>query len=220
MATSEPTYPAITVEDPSARLLERLRAGGEAGHDGVEELRSLLLRAARFELRRRAATLSLCGAGEIEELAQESADDALMAVLGKLDTFRGESRFTTWAYKFALLEASVKARRRIWRDRELPTEPAGMSLVADRLASPHDDSVRGELMAAIVEAIRDQLTEHQRSVLVAVTIQDVPIDVLAARMHTNRGALYKTLHDARAKLRAALSARGFDPSADAGVQLR
>jgi RNA polymerase sigma-70 factor, ECF subfamily len=220
MATSEPTHPAITVEDPSALLLERLRADGQARHDGVEELRSLLLRAARFELRRRATSLSSCGAAEIEELAQESADDALMAVLRKLDTFRGESRFTTWAYKFALLEASVKARRRIWRDRELPTEPAGMGLIADRLGSPHDDNVRRELIAAILDGIRDELTPRQRSVLVAVTIHDVPIDVLAQRMNSNRGALYKTLHDARAKLRAALAARGFEPFADAGGELR
>src|SRR5581483_1308447 len=141
-------------------------------------------------------------------LAQESADEAVTAVLAKLDSFRGESRFTTWAYKFALLEAAVRARRRMWRGREVPTEPADMGLVADRLGSPHDDAERRELLGAIADAIRDELSERQRTVLVAITLQDVPIDVLAERMGSSRGAIYKTLHDARAKLRRALAAGG------------
>jgi RNA polymerase sigma-70 factor (ECF subfamily) len=47
-------------------------------------------------------------------------------------------------------------------------------------------------------------------VLVAITINGVPIDVLAERLNTTRGALYKTLHDARKKLRAELITNGFD----------
>jgi RNA polymerase sigma-70 factor, ECF subfamily len=102
--------------------------------------------------------------GDQEDLAQQAADDALMAVLGKLDQFRGESRFTTWAYKFALLEAAVKIRRRAWQGRE---------------------------------------------VLVAVALNGVPIDVLAERLGSTRGALYKNLHDVRRKLRQALAERRF-----------
>jgi RNA polymerase sigma-70 factor (ECF subfamily) len=216
MPASEPASATVRFDDPSARLLAALRATGASRRDAVSELHALLLRAARFELGRRAAMLAACGAVELDELAQESADEAVTAVLAKLDSFRGESRFTTWAYKFALLEASVRARRRMWREREVPTEPADMGLVADRLASPHDDAERRELLGAIFNAIRDELSERQRTVLVAITLQDVPIDVLAERIGTSRGALYKTLHDARAKLRSALAADGLTP----GEELR
>jgi RNA polymerase sigma-70 factor, ECF subfamily len=130
-------------------------------------------------------------------------------VLGKLGEFRGESRFTTWAYKFALLEAGVKVRRRAWQDREVPLEDEAWSVLADaRRAVSHEAETR-DLIAALGEEIERSLSPHQRAVLVAVTLNDVPIDVLAERLGSTRGALYKTLHDARRKLRAALSARGL-----------
>jgi RNA polymerase sigma-70 factor, ECF subfamily len=132
-----------------------------------------------------------------------------MAVLRKRHTYRGESRFTTWAYKFALLEAAVQARRRTWQDREVPLEAEGWARLADRRAAPDDDAERAELLAAIGAGIADALTPHQRTVLVALTLNDVPIDVLADRLGSTRGALYKTLHDARRKLRAHLAERGL-----------
>ena len=144
-------------------------------------------------------------------MAHQSAHDALVAVLAKLDDFRGESRFTTWAYKFALLEAGVKMRRRAWNDREVTLEPAGWPGFADPGSSPHHDAQMAELLSAVGAAIAEDLTPHQREVLVAVTLDDVPIDVLAERLQTTRGALYKTLHDARRRLRACLAARGLDP---------
>lgn len=217
MPASEPAKADTPAVDPSAALLARLRSPGEVRHDAVAELHALLLRAARFELRRRAAMLASCGAAELDELANECADEAVTAVLAKLESFRGESRFTTWVYKFALLEASVRARRRMWRDREVSTEPAETRLVADRLASPHDDAERRELIAAIGDAIREDLTERQRTVLVAVALGEVPIDVLAERMGSTRGALYKTLHDARAKLRGSLAEQGLGPAAEIEV---
>jgi RNA polymerase sigma-70 factor, ECF subfamily len=177
----------------------------------VGRLHELLLRAARFEVRRRAATMHELGARDLDDVAHQSAHDALVAVLRKLDDYRGESRFTTWAYKFALLEAGVKMRRRAWQDREIPLEAAGWPALADDRSSPHDDAQMAELLAAVREAIAGELTAHQREVLVAVTLNDVPIDVLAERRGTTRGALYKTLHDARRRLRAALAARGLDP---------
>lgn len=147
--------------------------------------------------------------GEQDDLAQHSADDALVAVLRKLDSFRGESRFTTWAYKFALLEAAVKLRRRAWQGREVPIESDHWGLMADRRATPEQDAESSDLMRAIGEAIEQQLTPHQREILIAITLNDVPIDVLAERLNTTRGALYKTLHDARRKLRACLSEQGL-----------
>src|SRR4051794_18432121 len=175
-----------------------LRRDGAEREAALSELHALLLRAARFELRRR-------GAGaEVDDLAHQCADDALVAVLAKLDDFRGASRFTPWAYKFALLEAAVAMRRGAWRGRELP-------LAADvpALDDPAATAEEAERLRAAVEAIGRVLTPHQRDVLVALALQDVPIDVLAERRATTRGALYKTLHDARARLRRELTARGL-----------
>lgn len=132
-----------------------------------------------------------------------------MAILRKLDQYRGESRFTTWAYKFALLEASVKVRRRAWRDREVPLEPGVWALIADQTLAPEAAVEGTELIGALQVAISERLTAHQRNVLVALAINGVPIDVLAERLGSTRGALYKTLHDARRKLRKDLAARGF-----------
>jgi RNA polymerase sigma-70 factor, ECF subfamily len=129
----------------------------------------------------------------------------MVAVLAKLDDFRGESRFTTWAYKFALLEAAVKLRRRSWQSRELPLEPNDWQDVLAGGESPAREVENRELIRALKAAIETELSPHQREVLVAVALNEVPIDVLAERLDTSRGALYKTIHDARRKLRAHLA---------------
>jgi RNA polymerase sigma-70 factor (ECF subfamily) len=196
----------------SLSWLRRLRAQGSERDLALRDLRELLLRAARFEVGRRRATTAHLHAGDHGDLAEQAADDALVAILSKLDDFRGESRFTTWAYKFALLEAGVKLRRRAWQEREIPLEPEHWPLIADQRASPERDVERTQLIRAIRDAIDHQLTPHQREILVAITINDVPIDVLAERLNTTRGALYKTLHDARGKLRAYLSQLGLSDS--------
>ena len=148
---------------------------------------------------------------KLDDLATQAADDALVAVLGKLDSFRGASRFTTWAYKFALLEAGVRVRRRAWQDREVVLDAEGWHDFADAAEQPDTAAQRSELLVAIGECIAGELTPHQRQVLVALAIDGVPIDVLAERLSTTRGALYKTLHDARRRLRARLAERGLSP---------
>ncbi len=194
----------------SAAWIARLHPDAPGYDAAVKDLHVLLLRAARFEVQRRRAALGQARDGDQEDLAQQSADDALMAVLRKLGDFRGESRFTTWVYKFALLEAAVKVRRRVWQGREVQLEPESWSAIADRMQAPHEDGETREVIAALQQAIKEDLSPHQRDVLVAITLNDIPIDVLAERLHTTRGALYKTLHDARGKLRAMLAARGLD----------
>ena len=136
----------------------------------------------------------------------QAADDALVAVLGKLDEFRGASRFTTWAYKFALLEAGVKLRRRAWQGREVVLEPESWAGFAEGGSTAHEQLERAELLESLRVAIEDVLTPHQRRVFVALALNEVPIDVLAERLDTTRGALYKALHDARRKLRRELEA--------------
>jgi RNA polymerase sigma-70 factor (ECF subfamily) len=200
----------------SASWIGRLQSEGP-GHDAaVEDLHMLLLKAARFEVNRRRAALGHLRDSDHEDLAQQSADDALVAVLHKLGDFRGESRFTTWAYKFALLEAAVKVRRRTWHGREVQLEPESWSTIADHLQAPHEDVESRELIGAIQQAIEHDLTPHQRMVLVSITLDDVPIDVLAERLNSTRGALYKTLHDARGKLRAALALQDLDINRQVG----
>jgi RNA polymerase sigma-70 factor, ECF subfamily len=196
-------------EDASRRWLRRLGADGPGREAAIRELHSLLLKAALFEVERRRASLPHLRGRDCEDLAQQSADDALLALLGKLDDFRGESRFTTWAYKFALLEAGVKVRRRAWQEREVPLREEAWQVLADATSSAGRGAEDAELLRALREEIESALSERQREVLVAVTLNDVPIDVLAERLGASRGALYKTLHDARRKLRQALAERGL-----------
>lgn len=200
---------AARLDAESQAWIDRLSPGGPEREAAIETLHALLLKAAQFEVNRRRAGFPQLRGNDHDDLAHQSADDALVAVLAKLGDFRGDSRFTTWAYKFALLEAAVKVRRRAWQGRELPLEPESWALIADSASTPQQDTETAELFAALQEAIESDLSPHQREVLVAVTLNDVPIDVLAERLTTTRGALYKTIHDARRKLRAALAARGL-----------
>jgi RNA polymerase sigma-70 factor (ECF subfamily) len=203
--------PIVRGADPASRKwLQELRDEGAIREEAIGRLHELLLRAARFEVARRRRVLTHVRGGDFDDLANQAADDALVAVLARLDDFRGESRFTTWAYKFALLEAAVKLRRRAWQGREIPPPESGdLELLPSAGPSPHDALEQRELIVAVREAIRDALTPHQRDVFVALALNGVPIDVLAERLGTTRGALYKTLHDARSRLRGELTRRGF-----------
>jgi RNA polymerase sigma-70 factor (ECF subfamily) len=210
MATSTVAPVELSTEPTSAEWLDALGDEGPRRDDAVARLHALLLRAARFEVRRRRAGLPHIRAASLDDLATQCADDALVAILGKLDQFRGESRFTTWAYKFALLEAAVRLRRLGWQEREVPLEPDAWARLEGRSDSPHAGAELRELMSAVRTAIDGELTPHQRDVLVALTLSGVPIDVLAERLDTTRGALYKTLHDARQKLRRSLADQGLE----------
>jgi RNA polymerase sigma-70 factor, ECF subfamily len=201
--------PAGTAERQTEAWIASLRADGAQRDAAIARLHELLLRAARFEVSRRRGALWHVRGEELDDIATQAADDALMAVLAKLDDFRGASRFTTWAYKFALLEAGVKLRRRAWQDREVVLEPEAWPAFADDRASAHDALEQTELLAALRDAIANALTPHQREVFAALALNSVPIDVLAERLSTTRGALYKTLHDARRKLRAELAQAGM-----------
>jgi RNA polymerase sigma-70 factor (ECF subfamily) len=203
--TVAPPTPVFPDPESETWVADLGAAAGPVHDAAVARLHDLLVRGARFELRRRGAH------ADLEDLALQAANDALVAILAKLATYRGQSRFTTWAYKFALLEAATKARRRAWQGREIPLDDDGWALVPGHGHGPAADAEIAELLAAVSDAIATVLTRHQRAVLVALTLQDVPIDVLAERLGTTRGALYKTLHDARRKLRAQLALQGLHP---------
>jgi RNA polymerase sigma-70 factor (ECF subfamily) len=213
----EPTVPLPAVKTPTGPLLDAesrewlrsLREGGATRDEAVERLHALLLRAARFEVARRRPTLPHVRGDDLNDIALEAADDALVSVLARLDSFRGASRFTTWVYKFALFEAAVKLRKRAWQGREVPLEPETWSLFSSAGLMPDAEVEQTELLATVQSGINEVLTPHQRRVLVALALNGVPIDVLAERLNSTRGALYKTLHDARRKLRKHLEVRGL-----------
>jgi RNA polymerase sigma-70 factor, ECF subfamily len=218
--TAPPIYPRRRVtralgqtdgvsHDDSQTWLAALRGPTAVRDDALAELHGLLLRGARYELNRRRSTLTHVSHDELDDLATQAADDALVAILAKLDSFRWESRFTTWAYKFVLLEAGVRARRRAWQGREVGLDDDGWMATRDAGPSVQQIVEGTELLGAIGEAVQAVLTAHQREVFCALALNGVPIDVLAERLSTTRGALYKTLHDARRKLRAALAEAGF-----------
>ena len=207
LSTLTPAPPSLDAE--SREWLQSLRGNDTTGQEAIARLHALLLRAARFEVARRRPTLPHLRGDELEDIATEAADDALMSVLRRLDDFRGASRFTTWAYKFALLEAAVKLRKRAWQGREVPLEPEGWGMFSSAGLEPDAEAEQTELLETLQSAIGQVLTPHQRRVLVALAVNGVPIDVLAERLSTNRGALYKTLHDARRKLRKHLQERGL-----------
>jgi RNA polymerase sigma-70 factor, ECF subfamily len=203
--------PALThqLDEESREWLRALRETGARREAAVARLHALLLRAARFEVARRRPTLPHLRGNELDDIALEAADDALMSVLARLGDFRGASRFTTWVYKFALLEAAVKLRRRAWQGREVPLEPETWGLFSSPALEPVEQAEQSELLVTVQRGIDEVLTPHQRRVLVALALNGVPIDVLAERLNTSRGALYKTLHDARRKLRKHLESSGF-----------
>jgi RNA polymerase sigma-70 factor (ECF subfamily) len=194
----------VTASDVASReWLRSLRADCPTRNEAVGRLHALLLRAARFETARRRRHMPHVR-DELEEIAHEAAGDALISVLAWLDDFRGESRFTTWPYKFAILETAIKLRKRAWQGRELPLEPEAWNLFSSVTVAPDAAVEQNELLSALQTAVDDVLTPRQRQVLVALVLNGVPIDVMADRLDTTRGALYKTLHDARRRLREQL----------------
>lgn len=184
--------PAAAGQPPGSQQgdvwIESLRSTGRRHNDAIGQLYELMLRAARFELSRRRSELSRVAEHELTDITLKAAADALESVLAHLDDFRGTSRFTTWASKFAVIEASIRFRRLAWQDREIALDDRGDGL---------PETLR--------EAIADALSPQERRVFVSVALSGVPIDVLAERLDTTRGALHASLQCARRKLRSALA---------------
>jgi RNA polymerase sigma-70 factor (ECF subfamily) len=211
MPTGTITRDGDSIDDRRAsdhqRWLEPLAGTGTAHDVAVRELHALLLRAAGHEVHRRRAAMGI-EFGEVQDLVEQAAGDALVAVLRQLDTFEGRSRFTTWAYKFAVHIAGVAVRRAAWERRAVPSTDAALERLGATIADPQSTAHEHELLRATIAAI-GQLTPRQREVLVSLAVDGVPIDVLAERLSTTRGALYKALHDARQAVRRTLHADGF-----------
>jgi RNA polymerase sigma-70 factor (ECF subfamily) len=210
--------PARCCLDPESRAwLDALGGEGRAREEAAQRLHAFLFRAARFRLGRRPWGPHLRGE-ELDDVAVEAADDALVTILARLEGFRGGSRFTTWACKFALLEASEALRKRLWKRRELPLDEDWWRALALSAASPVEEFEQLELLHALRGVIETVLTERQRKVFVAVALNGVPVDAVAARHGSTCGAVYKTLHDARRKLRVQLELNGEGHHRTAGAE--
>ena len=196
--------------DPdSARWLAELRSEGPVREQAAARLHAMLHGAARVEAARRRGSLPSDIAGDLDDLCLQAAADATVAVLGKLDSFRGSSRFTTWAYKFAILEVSVRLRRRSWNKRRVALDEASWGSLVEPSRGPDRSLEEQELLGVVRTLVETTLTERQRGVFLAAVGEEIPIDVIAERTGSSRGAVYKTLHDARRKLRDAMGTSGL-----------
>jgi len=193
----------------SAEWLRVLAGTGPQREEGLARLHALLLRIARAEVARRGPRLRLTGP-ELDDLAYQAAADALIAITSKLGQFRGESRFTTWAYKFVIFEVSTKIGRHFWRHPSVPFDAEDWERLPDRFGfDPAREAEWRDLVAALRRAVDEVLTARQRRVFVAIVLNGVPLDTLVIELASNRNAIYKTMFDARRKLRAALAANGY-----------
>jgi len=199
---------ARRLDERSRAWLDALDSNSLHREEAIGRLYALLLREARFEVGRRTTSSAHPSGTDLDDLAVQAADDAVVAILAKLDQFRGDSLFTTWARQFVRREVPAKIRRRRGHAREHPTDDGfdHAQMWAMDAESPHERAVARETARTLALRIADDLTPRQREVLIALAIDGEPTKDLARRLDTTPGALYKTLHDARRKLRANLVA--------------
>ncbi|MFI5615625.1 RNA polymerase sigma factor [Amycolatopsis sp. NPDC051903] len=196
--------------DPeSAAWVRELSPGSANFEDVCRRLYAMLIRIARREAARRSSATRISGP-ELEDLAHQAAADALMCITRKIGEFRGDAQFTTWAFTFVILEVATKVGRHVWRNHRvsLDQDETNRACAAVGDEPPHQVEAI-ELRAALTHVIENVLTEHQRRVFVAVAIDRVPMGTLAARLGTNRNAIYKAMFDARRNIRNYLVANDF-----------
>jgi RNA polymerase sigma-70 factor, ECF subfamily len=198
--------------------LHDLSASGATQEAAIADLRDLLLRASLFFFSRNLGDFQGLNRDEITQRAEDCAQDALIAVMNHLPDFRGDSKFSTWAYKFAINISLMASRHERWKGislDELASSDEGnffewmMQDKSDEIA-PERSAMQGEIRNIIREVIERDLTERQRRVLFMMVFNDVPMDEVVRHLDTNRNAVYKMLHDARRKLKSGLQTRGFE----------
>lgn len=198
--------------------LAELTGAPDAQARALEDLRHRLQRGIFYYLSRERSDLAHLSGQELGQMAEDLAQDATLRVIDNLDSFRGDSRFTTWATKIAVRLAISDLRRSRYKDFSLDGLTAegevlpastGDTFPANTAPTPENATERADVMLKIERALREALTERQYQALSAVALQDVPLEIVAERLGTNRNALYKLLHDARRKLRQSLEAQGL-----------
>ena len=200
--------PTAGLDELSAAWLRRLGSEGGERQAAERELHARLVGIALAEVRRRSASTPVTGP-ELDDVAHQAADDAMLAVLAKLDDFRGESRFTTWAYRFVILEVSSKLGRHYWRNPPITLDAGQWERLPDRLGiDPARHAEAAAVLAEVRRVVEDELTAHQRRIFVAIVVDGIPLEALATRLDLQRNTIYKVIFDARRKIRRALVANG------------
>jgi RNA polymerase sigma-70 factor (ECF subfamily) len=175
--------------------------------EALADLYDLLVRGLR-------AALGSYGAG-VDANVEDFAQEALIKITGNLGSFRGESRFTTWAQKIAMNVALTELKRRRWRDVSLQDLVARREAAArgpaDPRLTPEQLTFQNMVLRELHRIVDEELTDKQREAVVAVILEEMPISEVAKRMGTNQNALYKLLHDARRKLKRRMEAAGHSP---------
>jgi RNA polymerase sigma-70 factor, ECF subfamily len=197
------------LDDDSRGWIRALSDAGAEREDAAARLHEMLLRVARAEVQRRSGRLRISGP-ELDDIAHQAAADAVLAIMAKVGQFRGESRFTTWAYKFVVFEVSSKIGRHFWRNSGISLDSQDWDRLPDRFGfEPARESEWRDLVAALRRAVEEDLTEHQRRIFAAIVLGGIPLDAVVVQLGSSRNAIYKTLFDARRKLRASLVANGY-----------
>ena len=204
-----PPVPLSGFDAESAEWVRALSTEGAAREQAATRLHEIVVRIARAEVHRRSGPLRITGP-EADDLAHQAAADALVAIIDKVGRFRGESRFATWAYKFVIFEVSAKIGRHFWRTAPVSLDAEDWDRLPDRFGfEPAQQAQWHDLLAALRRAVEQDLTERQRRVFVAIVLNAIPLDTLVVELGSHRNAIYKTLFDARRKLRANLAANGY-----------
>ena len=209
---------AEDLDEESAAWLYRLGDGEGERQAAERELHARLVRIALAEVRRRSASTPVTGR-ELDDIAHQAADDAMLAILAKLGSFRGESRFITWAYRFVILEISSKLGRHYWRNPPVALDAGQWERLPDRFGiDPARHAETAGLLAEVRRVVEEELTAHQRRIFTAIVVDGIPLDALAAQLGLQRGAIYKVIFDARRKIRRALVANGHLEETGLGEQ--
>ena len=197
------------LDEESTAWLRRLDAASPERRAAERELHARLVRIALAEVRRRAASTPVTGQ-ELDDVAHQAAGDAMLAILGKLGDFRGESRFVTWAYRFVILEVSSKLGRHYWRNPPVELDAGQWERLPDRFGmDPAQHAESAGVLAEVRRIVEAEFTAHQRRVFVAIVVDGIPLDALAAELGLQRNAIYKVIFDARRKIRRGLVAKGY-----------
>ncbi len=207
------------MERSNAQWISDLTADPATRDLAIEDLRQRLQRGIYYYLSRERSDLSDLASEEISQMAEDFAQDATLRILSNLESFRGDSRFTTWATKVAVRVAISEMRRARYKDFSLDalTDSGDIkpdttnSLTSTPIERPESAMEKQDVLQKINRAFEEALTKRQRVALEAVVLEGVPMEVVADRMGTNRNALYKLIHDARRKLRTHLEGQGLSP---------
>jgi RNA polymerase sigma-70 factor (ECF subfamily) len=205
---------SLTEPRTNEQWLADLQSVGPAHTAAIEDLREYILRAVLVYLTRHRSDVAGLDYDELQQLAEDWAQQGALQVLAKLPTFRGDSKFTTWAYRVVVNLVAGDLRRKRWESVSLDAmtdaeQPDPRLSEDDRRPSPETLLARSEAWQVIHEVMTESLTNRQRTVLTMVVLDDLPVEEVADRMGTNRNNIYKIVHDARRKLRLELQLRDW-----------